>query len=83
MACECFQSKTSANTAYPSHFLCARCHRFLRMFQFDEGRNDLTEDLTAENIKKFIVGNQLPTVIEFTQEVRDCFLLLILRFREF
>ena len=56
------------------------------MFQFDEGRNDLSEDLTAENIKKFIAGNQLPTVIEFTQEVRFSFLseylLLILGFHD-
>ncbi len=40
--------------------------------QFDEGRNDLKagDDLTAEAIKSFITGNQLPLVIEFTQEVR-------------
>ncbi|KAK2167584.1 hypothetical protein LSH36_26g09006 [Paralvinella palmiformis] len=36
--------------------------------KFDEGRNDLTTDLTAEKIKEFITANQLPTVIQFTQE---------------
>jgi protein disulfide-isomerase A1 len=36
--------------------------------KFDEGRNDLTEGLTADAIKEFILGNQLPLVIEFTQE---------------
>ncbi|ELU15730.1 hypothetical protein CAPTEDRAFT_156715 [Capitella teleta] len=36
--------------------------------KFDEGRNDLTADLTEANIKEFIGANQLPTVIEFTQE---------------
>jgi len=36
--------------------------------KFDEGRNDLTEDLTSENIAAFVVANQLPLVIEFTQE---------------
>jgi protein disulfide-isomerase A1 len=36
--------------------------------KFDEGRNDLTADLTEANIKDFIGANQLPLVIEFTQE---------------
>lgn len=36
--------------------------------KFDEGRNDLTSDLTADNIKEFIAGNSLPLIIEFTQE---------------
>jgi protein disulfide-isomerase A1 len=36
--------------------------------KFDEGRNDLTSDLTEANIKDFIGSNQLPLVIEFTQE---------------
>lgn len=36
--------------------------------KFDEGRNDLSEDLTADNIKSFVAANQLPLVIEFTQE---------------
>ena len=37
--------------------------------KFDEGRNDLDE-ITSEKIAEFIAGNQLPLVIEFTQEVR-------------
>lgn len=36
--------------------------------KFDEGRNDFEGDFTAENIKKFITANQLPVVIEFTQD---------------
>lgn len=38
--------------------------------KFDEGRNDLKagDDLTAEKVKNFISANQLPVVIEFTQE---------------
>lgn len=36
--------------------------------KFDEGRNDLSEGLTADAIRDFINGNSLPTVIEFTQE---------------
>jgi len=36
--------------------------------KFDEGRNDLTEGLTAESIGEFIQANQLPLVIEFSQE---------------
>jgi len=36
--------------------------------KFDEGRNDFDGEFTAENIKKFISANQLPVVIEFTQD---------------
>lgn len=36
--------------------------------KFDDGRADLTSDLTAENIKEFIQANRLPLVTEFTQE---------------
>ncbi|KAK2179796.1 hypothetical protein NP493_471g01061 [Ridgeia piscesae] len=36
--------------------------------KFDELRNNLYKDITAKNIKDFITENQLPTVIEFTQE---------------
>jgi len=36
--------------------------------KFDEGRNDLEGEVTADAVKKFIAANQLPTVIEFTQE---------------
>lgn len=37
--------------------------------QFDEGRNDLEGDgVDADSLKKFIRKNELPTVIEFTQE---------------
>lgn len=36
--------------------------------QFDEGRNDLTENVDADHIKDFIQGNRLPAVIDFTPE---------------
>ena len=45
---------------------------------FDEGRNDLTEGITAEAVKTFIAGNSMPTVIEFTQEVGKYFKVLTL-----
>ncbi len=41
------------------------------VFQFDEGRNDLdAEGADTEAIRAHITANQLPTVIEFTQEVK-------------
>ena len=39
------------------------------VLQFDEGRNDLDSEMTIDSIKEFIAGNQLPSIIEFTQEV--------------
>lgn len=36
--------------------------------KFDEGRNDLTSDITPESIKNHINAYQLPTIIEFSQE---------------
>lgn len=36
--------------------------------QFDEGRNELFEGITAAKVSEFIRANQLPLVIEFTQE---------------
>jgi protein disulfide-isomerase A1 len=36
--------------------------------KFDDGRNDLTENLDADHIKDFIQGNRLPAVIDFTPE---------------
>jgi protein disulfide-isomerase A1 len=36
---------------------------------FDEGRNDLTEDLTdVEKITKFVASNALPLIVDFNQE---------------
>jgi len=37
--------------------------------KFDELRNDLTADITADSITTFVNGNKLPLVIEFSQEV--------------
>ena len=37
--------------------------------QFDEGRNTLDAEMTKENILAFIKTNQLPLVIEFTEQV--------------
>jgi protein disulfide-isomerase A1 len=36
--------------------------------KFDEGRNDLTDDLTEENIAKFVKGNALPLIVDFNHE---------------
>jgi len=36
--------------------------------KFDEGRNDFDGEFTAENIKTFVTANELPRVIEFTQD---------------
>ena len=37
--------------------------------KFDEGRNDLTEELTStEAITKFVATNSLPLVVEFNHE---------------
>lgn len=38
--------------------------------QFDGKRDDLSEDLTAESIKAFVSANELPLLIEFSQDVR-------------
>lgn len=38
--------------------------------QFDEGRNDFEGDVTKEKLLAFIKHNQLPLVIEFTEQVR-------------
>ena len=37
--------------------------------QFDEGRNTFDGEMTKENILAFIKTNQLPLVIEFTEQV--------------
>ncbi|XP_067951697.1 protein disulfide-isomerase 2-like [Watersipora subatra] len=36
--------------------------------QFDDKRNDLSEGITAESVAEFVAANQLPLVIEFTQD---------------
>lgn len=36
--------------------------------KFDEGRNDFEGDFTEENIKTFVTGNSLPSIIEFSSE---------------
>lgn len=38
--------------------------------QFDEGRNNFEGEVTKENLLDFIKYNQLPLVIEFTEQVR-------------
>lgn len=38
--------------------------------QFDEGRNNFEGDVTKEKLLDFIKHNQLPLVIEFTEQVR-------------
>lgn len=38
--------------------------------QFDEGRNDFEGEVTKDKLLAFIKHNQLPLVIEFTEQVR-------------
>lgn len=38
--------------------------------QFDEGRNTFDGEVTKENLLNFVKSNQLPLVIEFTEQVR-------------
>ncbi|XP_038053242.1 protein disulfide-isomerase-like [Patiria miniata] len=38
------------------------------MKQFDNKRDNFEDEMTAENVKKFIMNNRLPLVIEFTDE---------------
>ena len=46
--------------------------------QFDEGRNDFDGEFDDAAITKHVRENQLPLVVEFTQEVStaSCFLVL-------
>ena len=37
--------------------------------QFDEGRNTFDGEMTKENLLAFVKANQLPLVIEFTEQV--------------
>lgn len=39
--------------------------------QFDEGRNTFDGELTKEALLSFVKANQLPLVIEFTEQVID------------
>lgn len=47
-------------------------HGIVLFKQFDEKRVALSEELTAENLKKFVSSNSLPLVVEFSHEVQ-CF----------
>lgn len=47
-----------------SPFVC-----FFFPFQFDEGRNTFDGEVSKENLLAFIKANQLPLVIEFTEQV--------------
>lgn len=42
---------------------------FLFVLQFDEGRNTFDGEISKENLLNFIKANQLPLVIEFTEQV--------------
>lgn len=44
-----------------------RC--YFSFSQFDEGRNTFDGELTKENLLAFVKTNQLPLVIEFTEQV--------------
>lgn len=47
-----------------------RCSQPSLRPQFDEGRNNFEGDVTKEKLLDFIKHNQLPLVIEFTEQVR-------------
>lgn len=38
--------------------------------KFDEGRNELEEEITVDAIKKFVGANALPLVVDFSHEVK-------------
>lgn len=44
--------------------------------EFDEGRNELEGEVTADAIKKFVSSNSLPLVVEFSHEVSYRFIFL-------
>lgn len=43
--------------------------QMLHVLQFDEGRNTFDGEVTKENLLNFVRSNQLPLVIEFTEQV--------------
>lgn len=49
--------------------------------KFDEGRNDLTEELTVDAITKFVASNALPLVVEFNHETGKAFYIVKFRNR--
>lgn len=51
-------------------------HGIVLFKQFDEKRVALTEEVTAENLKKFVTSNSLPLVVEFSHEVHFFYFLL-------
>lgn len=57
---------TSAEAVFAEYKISGEAVVVLK--NFDEGRNDLTADLSTDNIKSFVSENSMPTVIEFTQE---------------
>ena len=40
---------------------------------FDEKRNDLSEGITVESVTEFVAANQLPLLIEFSQDVSSVY----------
>jgi len=40
----------------------------LVVWQFDDGRSDMKDSISADAIKQFVTSNRLPLVTEFTQE---------------
>lgn len=48
---------------------CNICVQMFRVLQFDEGRNTFDGEVTKENLLNFVKSNQLPLVIEFTEQV--------------
>lgn len=75
------RQETEAVDCLPGHGQLARAtggfveslgtHAFLCP-QFDEGRNNFEGEVTKEKLLDFIKHNQLPLVIEFTEQVCLC-----------
>jgi len=38
------------------------------LLQFDDGRADLSDSISVETVKQFVMAHRLPLVTEFTQE---------------
>ena len=59
---------TSAEAVFTEYSITAD-EAIVLFKKFDEGRNDLTEELTStEVITKFVAANALPLVVDFNHE---------------
>lgn len=70
---QCHTGKSCCCHKPATGFLCLCvfliCDRLVYVFQFDELRNTFDGEVTKENLLNFVKSNQLPLVIEFTEQV--------------